>query len=112
MNMGPGNEDASHSLFAETTGRINVLWKKTGEDNYGKQELRSTTKHIWFLNKTDIYCPISTFITQINFCLYNLNLNFELYQNRESLAKIGRQGDCTKNRDTHGKIGRGEMFAL
>ena len=57
------------------------LWKKTGEDIYGKQlwnklarqlELQSTMKCIWFWNKTKIYCSISTFIIQINFCLYSI----------------------------------------
>ena len=56
--------------------------------------------------KTEIYCPISTFITQINFCLYNLNFIFlNCNKNRETGA------ECTKNRESPGKIGEGVMSA-
>ena len=88
-------------------------WKKTGEDNYRKQlwskaisEPWSTTKHIDSGTKLPHYYPISIFITQTNSCLYNLNLDFQTDQNLGDLAKIRRQGDCTKNRETPWKIGR------
>ena len=53
----------------------------------------------WFLNKTDIYVLPHFYVYHSNqFCLYNLNLNFG------TVSKIGRQGECTKNRETPKKI--------
>ena len=105
MNMGPGKEDASHSLFAKTTGWVNgplnedlgrELRKTTTEQgHYG--QLRNTfdfgTKQkLRFTASFQLLSPKSVF------CLYKLNLNFK------TVPKIGRRR-MHQNSRLPGKLG-------
>ena len=47
-----------------------------------------------------MYCPISTFITQTNSCLYSLNLDFlNCTENRQTGRMHQKSGDSRENRE-------------
>ena len=92
--IGPVKEDLGRQL------------RKNNHGTYKATTVNYETHLI--LEQTVIYYPISTFITQINFCLCNLVLNPDF----RTVPKIGRQGECIKIKRLPVKLGGLECLGL